>query len=88
MAGSGNTYRSNMLIIPEQNPELKDSQAANPGNGEETNPFDAHCSSKSDPSRSQPKPPRWCKSLFGTLLVLICEACPGQSGDGGEDNEW
>jgi hypothetical protein len=43
-------YRSDVLRVGEQDPKLKESQASNPSDCEETNPFYAHCSSETNAS--------------------------------------
>lgn len=73
--------------VPQQNPELQERQAANPRNGEETNPLDTSCSSETEAGLCQPEPPCGLEGLLRTLLVLVCEGGPCERGPGSEDDE-
>jgi hypothetical protein len=74
-------------VVAEQDPELEKRQGADPGDGEQANPLDTHSRTEPDTSCGQPEPPRWLEGLGGSLFVLVHETCPGESGDGREDDE-
>lgn len=77
----------NIPGICKQDPELQERQAAYPCDGEQANPLHTDSGTKSETSRGQPEPPRGLESLGGPLFMLICEACPGECGNGSKDDE-
>lgn len=68
-------------MVSEQDPELKDRQGANPGDGEETNPLDAKGNSKAETSADQPEPPAGGEGLGRSLLMLVREGVECEGGE-------
>jgi len=81
------TYRSNRLDISKQNPQLKNSQGSNPGNCEESNPFDTGGCAQSKTGHRKPKPPGRLESPRGALLMLIREGGKCQRREASHDHE-
>ena len=79
--------RSNGPSISKQHPELQKRQAANPCNGEESNPLYASCSPQTKTGRCKPEPPCRLESLRWTLFVLVCKAGPGECSERGKDDQ-
>jgi hypothetical protein len=76
-----------ILVVAKQNPQLYQSQDANPRDREEANPFDADSDAQAKPSVDQPEPPGGSEGLGRTLLVLVGEGVEGESGIGGSSDE-
>lgn len=74
---------SDILVVSQQYPELQKGQRADPGDSEQTNPFDAGSDAQTETCCGQPKPPSRLKSLVGSLLVLIRKARECKSGESG-----
>lgn len=46
-------------MVAEEHPKLNKGDTTNPGNGEESNPFDADSNAETKSSQTQPEPPSW-----------------------------
>ena len=73
--------------VAQQDPELERSQAADPGNGEQADPLDAHGRTQAHTGRRQPKPPRRLERTTRAQLVLIDKARPAQRRHRREDHQ-
>ena len=80
------TYGCNGLGVANQNPQLDNGQAPNPSDCEQAYPFHAHGGAKPKAGCNKPKPPNRIEGFGRALLMLICEAGPGQSSKCGENN--
>lgn len=76
-----------MLGVTKEEPELEDSDAADPGNSEQTNPLDTEGSSETQTADSQPEPPVWSEPGGWANGVLVHERSPGESSEGSEADE-
>ena len=76
-----------IACIAQENPELEGGQAADPGNGEEANPFDRNSSSQTDTSGRQPEPPRRPEGILWAKLILIDEGSPAERRQRRENDE-
>jgi hypothetical protein len=76
-----------VLVVAEKNPELNESEGANPSNGEESNPLDAHGDTQTKARKDKPEPPAQLESLGRTKLVLVGEARKGKDCESGRGDE-
>lgn len=76
-----------ILGVADEDPELQCGDRANPRNGEESDPLDTRRRSQAHTGSSQPKPPSWGECLLWSKLVLVDEREPGETSQGGEDNQ-
>lgn len=83
----GPDARRNVLGVSKENPELDEGQASNPGNGEQTDPFDADSGTQTQASHQEPEPPAQLESFLGSLFMLIREGLEREGGEGGCDHE-
>lgn len=71
-----------VLVVAQKDPELKQSQRAYPGNGEQANPFDADSDTQSQTGHGEPEPPSRLEGLGRAKLMLVREAGEGEGGEG------
>ena len=76
-----------IACIAQENPELECGQAADPGNGEEANPFDRNSGTETDTSGCQPEPPRRPERILRSKLILIDERSPAERRQRRENDE-
>ncbi|KAI6763635.1 hypothetical protein HG531_013023 [Fusarium graminearum] len=76
-----------VLVVAEKNPELNEGEGANPSNGEESNPLDAHGDTQTETRKDKPEPPAQLESLGGTKFVLVGEARKGKDSESGRGDE-
>ena len=81
------TYRSDCSGITEQYPQLESRERADPGHGEETNPFDTKGCSQRNACRSQPEPPRALEGVRWSQFLLVREAAERQGCQSSEENQ-
>jgi hypothetical protein len=84
---AGSAYHGHVLVVAEKNPELDESEGANPSNGEESNPLNAHGDTQTETRKDQPEPPAQLESLGRTKLVLVGEARKGKNCECGRGDE-
>lgn len=80
-------YHRHVLVVAEKNPELNEGEGANPSNGEESNPLDAHGDTQTETRKDKPEPPAQLESLGGTKFVLVGEARKGKDSESGRGDE-
>ena len=83
----GERARRNMLVITKHNPELNQGQAANPRNGEQTNPLDASGDSQAETGNNQPEPPARLEGLGRSQLLLVGESREAEGSKGGSNHQ-
>lgn len=83
----GERTRGDMLVVAKHNPELNQSQAANPGNGEQTNPLDASGNSQAKTGDGQPEPPAWREGLRRSKFLLVGERSEAEGSESGSNHE-
>lgn len=83
----GPKAESDVLVVSEQNPQLNQSQSSDPGDGEETNPFDTSSNTQSETTHGQPEPPSGREGLGGANFMLVREAREGEGGESGSGDE-
>lgn len=83
----GERARGNVLVIAKHNPELNQSQAANPRNGEQTNPLDASGDSQAKTGDGQPEPPAWREGLSRPQLLLVGKRSKAEGSKGGSNHQ-
>ena len=80
-------YHGHILVVAQKNPELDESEGANPSNGKESNPLDAHGDTQTETCKDKPKPPAQLESFGRTKLVLIGKARKGKDSESGCSNK-
>ena len=83
----GERARGDMLVVAKHNPELNQSQAANPRNGEQTNPLDASGDAQAKAGDGQPEPPAWREGFGRSQLLLVGERREAESCKSGSNHE-
>jgi hypothetical protein len=80
-------YNRDVLVVAKHNPELDQSQDADPSDGEQANPLNADSHAQAEAGHGKPEPPTQTKCARGAKLLLVGEGGEGKGSESGRDHQ-